>query len=104
MRKLYMSFDRRRVTAVLALLLLAIAINGFSIQSIRAQNNVGVNTANPAPSAILDLTSTTQGFLVPRMTTTQRNPGIVSPATGLLVYDNTLNVFYYYNSAAWVPF
>jgi hypothetical protein len=99
-----MSFDRRRVTAVLALLLLAIAINGFSIQSIRAQNNVGVNTANPAPSAILDLTSTTQGFLVPRMTTANYNPGIVSPATGLLVYDNAKNVFYYYNSAAWVPF
>jgi hypothetical protein len=70
----------------------------------RAQNNMGINNANPAPSAILDLTSTTKGFLVPRMATANYNPGIVSPATGLLVYDNTHNTFYYYNSTAWVPF
>lgn len=45
-------------------------------------------------SAILDASSTTQGVLVPRMTTTQRT-GISSPAKGLLVYDSTLASFYY---------
>ncbi len=37
---------------------------------------------------VVDLTSTTKGFLPPRMTTTQKN-AIASPATGLQVYDST---------------
>jgi hypothetical protein len=41
-------------------------------------------------SAVLDLRSTTRGFLPPRMTTTQKN-AISSPAAGLVVYDTTLN-------------
>jgi hypothetical protein len=41
-------------------------------------------------SSILELTSTTKGFLPPRMTTTQKN-AIASPAAGLVVYDTTLN-------------
>jgi hypothetical protein len=51
-------------------------------------------------SAILDIQSTTKGFLPPRMTTTQRN-AIASPATGLIVYDNTLNDPFYFNGTAW---
>merc|ERR1712127_468942 len=41
-------------------------------------------------SAVLTLTSTTQGFLPPRMTTIQRDT-ITSPATGLMVYNTTTN-------------
>jgi len=62
--------------------------------------NVGIGNSTPAATAILDLASTTQGLLAPRMTTTQRT-AISSPATGLLVYDNTLNAFYFYNGTAW---
>lgn len=67
----------------------------------QAQNNVGINTTSPNASAALDITSTTQGMLVPRMTQVQRN-AISSPATGLLVYqtDNTPG-FYYYSGTAW---
>jgi hypothetical protein len=68
-----------------------------------AQNNVGIGTTSPAASAVLDLTSTTMGLLIPRMTTVAKL-AIATPATGLLVYDNTLNTFYYYNGTAWVPF
>jgi uncharacterized protein (TIGR02145 family) len=52
---------------------------------------VGVNEtgANPDPSAILDASSTTQGFLPPRMTTGQRD-AISNPAVGLLIYNTTL--------------
>jgi hypothetical protein len=45
---------------------------------------VGTNTI--VPSAIVDFSSTTKGFLPPRMTTTQRN-AIVSPVTGLTIYN-----------------
>ncbi len=51
-------------------------------------------------SAILTLTSTTQGLLLPRMTTTQKN-AISSPAAGLLVYDTTLGKLCIRTAAAW---
>ena len=54
-------------------------------------------------SAILDVSSTTQGMLIPRMDSAQRAT-ISFPATGLLVYQtNGLNPgFYFYNGTAWV--
>ena len=63
---------------------------------------MAVNTTGAAASAsaMLDVSSTTQGMLVPRMTTTQRN-SISSPATGLLVWDNSIGAFYFYNGSAW---
>lgn len=51
--------------------------------------------SNPVASALVDINSTTKGFLAPRMTTAQRD-AISSPATGLIVYNTTtnkLNVF-----------
>ena len=49
---------------------------------------VGINSngASPDPSSILDVSSTTQGVLFPRMTATQMGQ-ISSPATGLLVFQ-----------------
>jgi sugar lactone lactonase YvrE len=55
----------------------------------------------PSASAQLDIESTTKGVLFPRMTTTQKN-AIVTPATGLIVYDTTLLSLYQYNGTAWV--
>jgi len=46
---------------------------------------VGIGTTIPAASAILDVSSTTQGFLPPRMTIAQRN-GITSPVAGLQIW------------------
>jgi hypothetical protein len=51
-------------------------------------------------SSILTMTSTTKGFLPPRMTTTQRD-AISSPATGLQVYNTTTNTNDFYNGTAW---
>ena len=66
--------------------------------------NVGINGTGALPdeSAMLDVSSTTKGFLTPRMTLAERN-AIATPATGLLIYqtDNTPG-FYYYNGTAWV--
>jgi len=57
-----------------------------------------LNTTNA--SAILDVTSTTKGFLPPRMTTTQKN-AISSPAAGLVVYDTDTNKLCCYNGTSW---
>ena len=62
--------------------------------------NIGVGTTAPAASSKLDITSTTQGVLFPRMTTTQKN-AIASPATGLVVFDTTLNKLCVRGASAW---
>jgi hypothetical protein len=72
-----------------------------AVMTLQADGNVGIGISTPAASAKLDITSTTQGFLPPRMTTAQRN-AIVTPATGLIVYDNTLLSLYQFNGTAWV--
>lgn len=72
----------------------------LTANSIFAQ--VGVGTITPDPSAQLDVTSTTKGVLIPRVTLAQRNL-IASPATGLQVYqtDETPG-FYYYDGTEWI--
>src|ERR1035437_6911484 len=62
---------------------------------IMSAGNVGIGTPAPNVSAKVDITSTTQGFAMPRMTTAQRY-AIAAPAAGLLVYDINLKGVYYY--------
>ncbi len=61
---------------------------------------VGINTDNPDPSSMLDILSEDKGILIPRMDSTSRL-GITNPATGLLVYDTTLQAFQYYDGTEW---
>jgi len=72
----------------------------FLIATINTQAQVGIGTASPAATAQLDVRSTTKGFLPPCMTALQRD-AIVSPATGLTIYNTTINAFQVYNSTAW---
>jgi len=65
-----------------------------------AQVGINSDNSNPDASAMLDIKSTDKGVLIPRMTTTQRT-NISSPATGLLVFDNTTGGFWFYNGTAW---
>lgn len=62
--------------------------------------SVGIGTDSPLPSAQLDISSSTKGLLVPRMTTSARL-SILSPAKGLMVYDSTAKQFYYYDGSGW---
>ena len=70
--------------------------------SASANAQVGIGTVSPNASSVLDVSSTTKGMLVPRMTQTQRN-AITTPETGLLVFqtDGTIG-FHYYNGTNWV--
>lgn len=62
--------------------------------------NVGVGTNSPHSSAALDVSSTSKGMLVPRMTSAQRS-AISSPANGLLVFDTDTGSFWFYNNSSW---
>jgi microcystin-dependent protein len=63
--------------------------------------SVLIGSGGLSSSAILELGSTSQGFLPPRMTTAQRQ-AINSPEKGLMVFDNDLNSLFTYNGTQWV--
>jgi hypothetical protein len=65
--------------------------------------NIIVGGATDNASALLNVQSTTQGFLPPRMTNAQML-AIASPAAGLVVYDTTNNKHCGYNGTAWQNF
>lgn len=67
---------------------------------LNGSGNLGIGTTTPDASAKVDITSTTGGFLPPRMTTTQKN-AISTPATGLVVFDTTLAKLCVYTGSAW---
>jgi hypothetical protein len=62
--------------------------------SIATFSQVGIGTTTPDGSAKLDVSSTTKGFLPPRLTTTERNQ-INSPAAGLMIYNTTLSAIHF---------
>ncbi len=73
-------------TSVMAFVSLCfVLMAGTAISQTIAINSTG---ANAAASSILDVSSTTNGMLIPRMTTTQRN-AISTPATGLMIWNTT---------------
>ncbi|MBK7308876.1 MAG: hypothetical protein IPI88_18935 [Chitinophagaceae bacterium] len=75
----------------------------LSAQQAKAQS-VAINTDGSAAnaSALLDVTSTQKGVLIPRMSRTERN-AIAAPAAGLLVFQNAPDSlgFYYYTGTGW---
>ncbi len=67
---------------------------------ITALGNIGIGTANPSSSAIIDISSITQGIKIPVMNSSQRN-AINSPVEGLNVYDTDLKCNTIYTGLAW---
>lgn len=65
--------------------------------------SVGIGTATPHSSALLEVNSTNKGLLMPRMTTAQRTT-IASPAKGLMIFDTDLNALYIYDGTTWVSY
>lgn len=74
----------------------------FIFQNSNAQN-VGIGTTTPNASAMLDISSTSKGLLIPRITKAERK-AIASPAKGLLVFQSSPDSvgFCYYNGGTWI--
>ncbi|MEN8816431.1 MAG: hypothetical protein ABF274_06115 [Nonlabens sp.] len=74
----------------------------YFIGTLAINAQVGIGTSTPDQSAILDITSTKGGLLIPRMDASQRD-NIINPATGLMIYliDGTDQCLQVYNGTAW---
>lgn len=86
--------------------LLLIMLIFAGIIRVNAQS-IGIGTASPNSSAMLDVASTNKGLLIPRMTGSQRN-AIASPVNGLIIYQTNTEIFppstpgfYLYESGGW---
>jgi len=62
--------------------------------------SVGIGTTTPNGSSILDLSSSSRGFLPPRMATSQRL-AITNPVAGLMVYDTTTDTYWFFENGKW---
>jgi hypothetical protein len=62
--------------------------------------SVGIGTLIPNTTAALDVTSTTKGFLPPRLSSVQRN-AITNPTEGLVIYNSTSHCLEVYRGAGW---
>lgn len=85
-------------------LLYTVILPIFCGGSLFAQVGIGTNTPNI--NAVLELRSpgSNQGFLVPRLTTAQRNAiSLSSTDNGLMVYDSDDQKFYYWQGTQWLP-
>jgi len=83
----------KKFTLLFPVLFAAFVINAQNV----AINNDG---SSATASAMLDVKSTTKGFMMPRVTSAQRT-SIASPALGLLVFDTDTKTIWAYNGASW---
>lgn len=79
----------------------------LTASTLQAQTNIfpstgsaGIGTTTPDASSILEMASTTQGVLFPRMTKAHRD-AIISPASGLLIYQTNSGPGLYYFDGSW---
>ncbi len=85
-------------------IILPLLIIGFTTASFAQNVGIGSTNFTPNSSALLELRSTTSGFLMPRMSSSQIS-SISGPAEGLLVYQNNgTKGFKYYDGSSWMPF
>jgi hypothetical protein len=80
-------------------------VMGFQFIQLNANGqggSVGIGTETPAESAILDLSSNAKGFLIPRLSTSERDQ-IKNPVDGLIIYnkDSGKNHFEFYYAQKW---
>jgi hypothetical protein len=83
----------------------AIQLGNTSVTKVTTSGSVGIGTTAPAANAALEISSTSKGLLLPRMTTTNRS-SITSPEPGLLIFNSTTGKAQVYSSteATWVDY
>ncbi len=93
------TFNRQILTSFISLIIILMLINPNAF----AQVAINTDGSDPSNMAMLDISATTKGLLIPRMTTYQRNKfedNLTAAEQGMLVYDTETNCFYFYNGTA----
>lgn len=72
----------------------------FFISVVCFSQSSGVGTKTPESSAVFEIKSVTGGFLAPRMTQSERD-AIVSPASGLMIYNTDVKCYEFWNGTEW---
>jgi hypothetical protein len=67
---------------------------------VTGDGKVAIGTVSPASSAVVDISSTSKGFLTPRMTTPQIN-AIANPAEGMSVYNLSIHFPVFFDGTCW---
>jgi len=77
--------------------------SGLTANTFYSSGQVGIGTSNPNVAAIVEIASTSQGVLFPRMTIAQRN-AITSTPVGLILFvtDGDNEGLYIYKTSGWV--
>ena len=76
--------------------------SGLTANTFYSSGQVGIGTSNPNAAAIIEIASTTQGVLFPRMTKVQRDL-ISTPPIGLMLFVTDDNEgLYIYKTSGWV--
>lgn len=71
----------------------------FLISYFSFSQNIGIGTNTPDPNALLDLSSSTKGLLIPRTSTTTRLS--ITPLKGMILFDTVTNLLYFGDGAQW---
>lgn len=66
-----------------------------------AKGQVGIGTTSPHSSSVLEIQSTSKGFLPPRLSRAERDL-IVNPAEGLLLFNTSDSCINFYNGTMWI--
>jgi hypothetical protein len=94
-------FIKKSIQTVPTRILYGLLLCFIVVVSVNAQN-VGIGTNTPNQKAVLDISSSDKGILIPRMNASQRaNMAATSSEEGMLVYDTSLDEFMYYNGSSW---
>jgi len=74
-------------------------IGGYQGSQVPVGVAIKSDNSSPHHSAILDVSSTDKGVLIPRLTNSQRDS--ILPAQGLVIYNSTSKNIEFYNGSAW---
>lgn len=91
----------RTLTSFCFTIILSFSFTEYGGRCFGQNVSISEDGATPDNTSILDISSTNRGFLLPRMTETERD-AISSPATSLMIFNTTSNCLQIYISSQWM--
>ena len=96
--------SNRKISAMKLTFFVLIFLGIQTFAQAQTTGSVGVGTTTPNANAVLDVTSTTKGLLIPRLTNTERTTltsSLTTASNGLLIYNTSTLKFNYWDGTQW---